>query len=250
MKHERNQGGFTPPTQYDGQQAAWRVEGGNGSEAEARAGHFWSYLAPYSWEGKNVIDIGSGTGWTYPYLREAGVAWVVGIEPAPDNVAASHALHPDFPVAQTRLEQLPDDIESDFDIALAVMSFGHMPDLDVAFKKMAKLVKDNGEIVLVVPDYEYFTRPRYDYSVVVTHTDEVNRDEDIATVVVEKPHGTIVDHVRTPALFRKAAQKVGYELLEDIPMPPTEGYMQAVARYRESEGVPMTRLLRFGQREV
>jgi len=45
---------------------------------------YWEYLKPYTskWKGKDLLEIGSGTGWLLYLASEAGVHSAVGLEPS------------------------------------------------------------------------------------------------------------------------------------------------------------------------
>src|SRR5512133_1684582 len=72
------------------------------------------------------------------------------------------------------------------------------------------------------------------------------REPDVALQMSVKSNGSaLADIIRRSSVFYEAAQRVGLQVTDDIPMPPTRAYMDAVPRYRGNGGVSMTRLLRF-----
>jgi len=120
------------------------------------------------------------------------------------------------------------------------MSFGHIADLNAAFRKIQNLLKPGGELLIIVPDYDYFKKPRYNYKL---SFEEINEDE--YAVSVERTIGAMADVVRKSSKYEKVGKEVGLELLEDKPMPPTKKLLEQVPKYKEFKGVSLTRLLKF-----
>ena len=70
----------TSPTQYDLDDISWSTE--NGLQSPTRR-FFFDYLLRFkeNWRGADILDIGCGTGWLMPLLKENGAKSVEGIEP-------------------------------------------------------------------------------------------------------------------------------------------------------------------------
>lgn len=227
----------TDPNQYDKPDISWKNE----INRNSRDIFFGEYLKEYidSWEGKNVLDVGSGNGWLLNNAKQVGAKTVLGIEPSKNNFEQSKLFFPHVNVIQTSLEDFLPDNQS-FDKVVAVMSLPHIKDLNRAFKKIAALLNTNGEFLAVVPDFNYFKKNRRNYKVEV---EELNPNEYLATIT--RPSGKIADLVRKDELYVQAAKAAGFDLIEQIPMTPTEAYLKSNPDFSEDPKLPLTQLFRF-----
>jgi 2-polyprenyl-3-methyl-5-hydroxy-6-metoxy-1,4-benzoquinol methylase len=228
----------TKPDQYDAEDLLWVKEG---RSETTRTGYFREYLEPYvnGWNGKKVLDIGAGTGWLVSWALEKGATKAVGIEPSKANYSMSLHDHPEVTLVNSTLEDFDAQGET-FDTIAAVMSFSHIKDIVAAFQKLRSLAAESGEVVILIPDFDYFKLARHEY---VVTTQDI--DENQYAVSVTRPSGTIADIIRKPSLYIAAAEAAGFELVETKPMPPTETQMAKSPRYASVRGVPLTQLLRF-----
>ncbi|OGG58599.1 hypothetical protein A2765_02660 [Candidatus Kaiserbacteria bacterium RIFCSPHIGHO2_01_FULL_56_24] len=224
--------------QYDLGDLLWVKEG---RADTTRTGYFWEYLEPYveGWKGKTVLDIGAGTGWLVSKALEKGAVKAVGIEPAKNNVAQGLQDHPEVSLVNASLEAF-DGMGEHFDRIVAVMSFSHIADIDSAFSKIRSMIDDIGELILLVPDYDYFKIQRHDYQI---ETQEIDADQ--YAVSVTRPSGTLADIIRRPSVYINAAEHAGFKLLEEKPMPPTETQMVRAPKYATVKNQALTQLLRF-----
>jgi 2-polyprenyl-3-methyl-5-hydroxy-6-metoxy-1,4-benzoquinol methylase len=227
------------PQQYDLEDQEWRRT--EGLAESARTFFFWEYLQKYvpAWKGKTVLDVGAGSGWLLDEARKAGAERIVGIEPSSQHVALAKQIHPDIPVVQTTLEAFDDNSQT-YDVISAIMCLSHMRDVKLAFHKMKLLLKPNGELFLVVPDYDYFKLPRHDYKV---EMDEI--DDDQYVVAITRPSGTIADIVRKNQVYIAAGEKEHLQLIEQVPMLPTEAYIAKAPKFANVKNRALTQLLRF-----
>jgi 2-polyprenyl-3-methyl-5-hydroxy-6-metoxy-1,4-benzoquinol methylase len=226
----------TDPTQYDGLQ--WINEG---LAHSTRTAFFWDYLEPLAttWEGKRVLDIGAGVGWLVGRALELGAAQAVGIEPSVDHVARGAIDHPQVELHQTTLEEY-DAQGQTFDRILGIMSFPHIADLDAAFAKVRTLLADDGEVVLVVPDYDYFRMPRDGYKIDIQEI-----DDDSYAVTITRSTGPLADVVRRTSVYEHSARAAGLVLRQEIAMTPTEGQIARAPKYELIRDQALTRLLVF-----
>jgi len=226
----------TNPKQYNTQEVQWENETGLSSPTRT---FFWHYIEPYSsdWKDKMVLDIGAGTGWLIKLLRERGAA-AIGIEPSEKNINLGKQTNPDIELEFTTLENMA--IEQTFDRAVAIMVMTHIKDIEGAFNKISAILNSSGELLIIIPDYDYYKQPRYNYKI---QTEELNDREYAA--LIKRPQGEIADIVRTIEVYKEAGEKTGLKLTEDIPMTPTEDLIKRVPHYKEKKDVVMTHLLRF-----
>ncbi len=228
------------PQQYDKDEAGWSSEG-TGLQSPTRA-HFWEYLFPYTanWRGKNLLDIGSGTGWLLNQALRMGARSAIGVEPSARNLQQAQELYPHVTTIHSTLEEFT--IDQRFGIATSLMSLVHIANLDAAFRKIGCLLEPGGEFLTIVPNYDHHRRPRHGYQMKI---EEIDSDQYV--VAVTRPHGTLVDIIRRINKYTVAAEKSNLRLVEDIPMVPSEKLMEKAPRFRESAGIPMTHLLRFSK---
>jgi 2-polyprenyl-3-methyl-5-hydroxy-6-metoxy-1,4-benzoquinol methylase len=229
----------TDPHQYDNNSDAGWDEYGIGLQSPTRA-NFWEYLKPlvFAWKGKNILEIGSGTGWLLELAIKLGAKAVLGMDPSEKNFNLGEKLYPDAKLLNITFEEFSSQEKYDFIIAL--LSLVNIRDMGVAFKKIGSLLKPSGEFVAIVPDFDYYKKKRFGYKITL---EEINSDEYVA--MVERPEITTTSIVRTSRKYAQFATQSGLTLIEDKPLPPTELLMQKMPRYREIAGIPMARLLRF-----
>ncbi len=225
------------PKQYDLPDLEWSQEAG--LESPSRS-FFWQQFLPHSkeWKDASLLDIGAGTGWLVQEVKKYGAKKAVGIEPSERNLQLAHEHFPDAELVNASLETF--ESEEKYDGMFSVMSFPHIADLPSAFDRIALHLKEKGRLYLLVPDYDYFKRPRHDYSI---STEELSPDEFV--VAVQRPSGTLADIVRKNEAYIEAAKKAGLSLESQKAVPPTEELMERQPKYRAFEGVPLVQFLVF-----
>jgi SAM-dependent methyltransferase len=100
-----------------------------------------------------VLDVGCGDGHLLAelILRVPYADWYVGVDPAPGVIsAARRASDPRLTLVQGAAESLP-FADASFDLVLATMSFGYWPDQRAGAEELARVVSDNGRVVVVEP---------------------------------------------------------------------------------------------------
>ncbi|PIN74158.1 hypothetical protein COV20_00910 [Candidatus Woesearchaeota archaeon CG10_big_fil_rev_8_21_14_0_10_45_16] len=225
----------TSPTQYDLDDISWSTE--NGLQSPTRK-FFFDYLLRFKgeWSDADILDIGCGTGWLMHLLKENGAKSVEGIEPSHKNVA--YAGDNGFKIYHSDLDSFSEDKR--YDLLISVMTFGHIDDLNTAFEKMARLVRDNGGVQLIVPAYDYFKRERDGCKV---EFEELDPEEYVVQVTREQ--GTIAEIVRKVEVYERAAKRVGLAVEDSIPMVPTDSLMRDSPRHAAFKGQPITYLVRL-----
>lgn len=229
----------TQANQYDTDDVLWVKE--DGRTGSTRTQFFWEYLEPYSksWNGKTVLDIGAGTGWLVVRALEHGATKAVGIEPSVNNVAQGKQDHPNVELRQETFESF-DGGNQRFDEIVAVMSFPHIANLDITFRKIRSLLTANGEAIIIVPDYDYFQTPRHGYRI-----EQQPIDEEHYAIAVTRPSGTLSDIIRKTGVYQRAAESSGLELVEDKEMRPTKNQIANAPKYATMKDKALTRLLVF-----
>jgi 2-polyprenyl-3-methyl-5-hydroxy-6-metoxy-1,4-benzoquinol methylase len=229
------------PGQYD--LTATTTWAGEARVGSARSEYFWHYLQPHvaRWEEKAVLDIGAGTGWLVFEALKAGAELAVGIEPADTFIAQSQQDHPNIALEQVTLEEF-DSKGQTFDIVVALMSFTHIEDPTGAFRKIGQsLLNPGGQVMIVVPDYDYYKTPRNNYPM---ELQELSAEE--YAISITRPTGIIADIVRTTAAYQRYAAEADLKLVAEEELPPTEKQLtDSYERYKAVVGKPLTRLLIF-----
>lgn len=227
----------TNPNQYDSPELSWVRH----TKESSRNVFFGEYLKRYvpTWKGKDVLDVGSGNGWLLSEVKEAGAKSVLGIEPSKNNVEGSKKQYPDVEVIQTTLEDFQVGSRK-FDEIISIMSVPHIKSLGNAFEKVSELLNEDGEFLLVAPDFNYFRSDRRNYKVEV---EDLSPVEYVATIT--RSSGTLVDLVRKDELYIEAAKNAGLDLIEQVPMTPTEEYLKTNPDFDRDPNLPLTQLFRF-----
>jgi len=120
------------------------------------------------------------------------------------------------------------------------MTFNHLDDLQKAFTKCAALLNPHGELHLVIPDFDYFKRPRHRYQMEI---EDIDQDE--YAVMIHRSEGNIADIVRKEKKYTSAAEKANLSFMDSMPMCPTAALIDSKPSYREFADTPITHLLRF-----
>jgi 2-polyprenyl-3-methyl-5-hydroxy-6-metoxy-1,4-benzoquinol methylase len=225
------------PKQYDADSLDWEKEGSADSPTRVLFRHY--ILADKeNIKDKDVLDIGSGTGWLLEDIQKAGARSVTGIEPSEKNVAIAQRKHPKVTTILASWEDFKSDQQ--YDLIVSVMVTPHIADMDAAMEKMATLVKLGGEIRLIVPNYDYFSKPRFNYELKV---EPINDNEYV--VSTKRKHGVMVDIVRKVSVFKDAASKTGLTMIEEVGVKPTPEFLKLEPRYEEFKDVAIADLLKF-----
>ena len=112
---------------------------------------FYAFAARFA-EGRDVLDLGCGTGYGTADLAAAGAARTVGIDP--DERLLSYARRrycaPSLEFRAGHAERLPDDLGS-FGLIAAGNALPHMEDPDAALGGAAALLASGGIVLASVP---------------------------------------------------------------------------------------------------
>jgi SAM-dependent methyltransferase len=225
------------PKQYDTGKIQWEQETG---ESPMRKFFFGPYISQFKdfYKDKSVLDIGCGTGWLLPKLSDWGAKQVEGLEPSKVLREVCKKIAPDYKVHNK--DFLSFNPKNKYDAITGIMVLIHIGDINKAFQKANSLLNKNGELHIIVPDYDYFRRERIDYKV---EFKDINPDE--YATLIHRPIGAFADVVRRSRVYEKIAKENGLKLVSDTPMYPTPELINAIPKYKEFEKVVMMHLLRF-----
>lgn len=227
----------TDPLQYDSVDLDWKKDGMLDSPMRQ---FFQEYLEQNIEDltDKNVIDIGSGTGHLTKLFHKFGAKEIYGIEPSHKNVEISRELYPEMIVDEVGLEETR--IKKTFDVAIVVMAFEHMRNLNLSFQRIAQLLKPAGIFYAIVGDKEYFTTERFGYTLKI---EDLGNGE--VAVATGRPYGVIHDILRPISSFIEAARKNGLFLTKNISLTPTKKIIQVEAKYKQFKSKSLGHLLVF-----
>jgi ubiquinone/menaquinone biosynthesis C-methylase UbiE len=97
----------------------------------------------------SVLDLGAGTGATFPYLADCEGVTVEAIEPDPHMrrraTAKATDVGLDVEIHDARAEALPFS-DGAFDAVVASMVFCTIPDVETALSEVARVLKPGGEV--------------------------------------------------------------------------------------------------------
>ncbi len=225
----------TDPQQYDAPGLDWPREGILSSPA-MRFFHGYLRRELEDVRGKSVIDIGCGTGHLHALLTQLGARRVVGLEPSARNAAIARREARGLEVIEGALQDA--QFSQAFDLAVAVMSFEHQPDLPAAFRRVSHLLKPGGTFYLVAGDKEFHLAPRFGLRL-----ETYEMPDGSAVVATGFAFGTIHDVVRPVAHYERAARDGGFAVVRRVALVPTVGLFAADPRWREFEGRPVAHLV-------
>ncbi len=187
--------------------------------------------------GKRVIDIGAGTGWLVKVLVELEAGSITAVEPSEKGAKFMREQHPSVIVQCATVDTM--EHEGLFDLGFMFYVANHFEDLNTSFTSLANVMKVGGGLIVTIPDFEYVKNYRLDEAEV----EYINDNEFVAAIPRE--FGTSYDIYRTTETYTKAAEEAGFELVEQIPMVPTDDLMKGYPRFKKFEGQPVSQMLTF-----
>lgn len=231
----------TNPTQYDSPHLRW----GNVGTAESTRTQFYiEHMRPFyeDFEGKRVLDVGSGTGWLVDAARQYGAALSIGIEPSADHVRIARERYPDARIVHSSFADFSS--EEKFDVITAIMSLSHMDDLPEVFEKLRTLTSDGGKVIAAVPGYEY-TKTLHAGCMECKPIDYLSY-----VAVSSCSGGVITDIVRKDIVYQRVAEAAGFRLAQNLPMTPTESQINRSPRFADVRDEAISSLLVFEAQQI
>lgn len=204
------------PQQYDSPELDWR---GVGSKEDSSRVSFRNYLVPAleNLKGKSVFDIGSGVGQLFSTLQELGASNIEGLEPSKRNVEYSRNLYPNIPIYEGTLQSYV--AEKLFDVAICIMVFEHILDIDDAFSQVVKILKSGGSFYLIIGDKDYHVVDHYSKSTNSTVSVDVQElGNDIVATKTIYPTAIIYDIFRPLQSVVDVGKGAGLKLEKHIQM--------------------------------
>lgn len=215
----------TDPKQYDSPEAQWGVRGAEDSPSRRYLRESLdSFVGTDMIQGKKILDIGSGTGHLFTWLREKGARDIQGIDPSEENIRTSREKYPWATSHLSALEEFAETNTEQFDTAFAVMVIEHIEDLRNAFQEISQLLTDDGRLILVIGDKDDELSSETGPGKHIIMAEIVRHLPDGAIEVkIERNLGggvtsTLYDILRPIDLVRETAQAAGFSLIEEKPI--------------------------------
>src|SRR3989344_8019876 len=196
----------TDPSQYDKSDILWT----NDVEANSSIRRFYfSYLLKFKkdWRGASVLEIGCGSGWLLHLLKEHGAKNVEGVEPSEKNIKSTP--YKNFKIHRSDLASFQE--KKKYDVLISVMMFGHLKNLNSAFKKIGGLIKRGGKIIIIVAAYEYFTKQREGWKLKV---EDLKPGE--CAIQITSGKRKIAEIVRRIEVYERVARQNGFIIQDSI----------------------------------
>lgn len=108
-------------------------------------------LDEVDWNGKDILDVGSGTGEFAFLLCNTGAGSVTGIDYSEEAVreATKRYAHPNLRFETKNLF----DMQGEFDVIVSLGTVEHMNDPLEGLRTMAKMLRTGGSIIVTVPNW-------------------------------------------------------------------------------------------------
>jgi len=226
----------TDPRQYDFDDVFWDKEVGTSSPTRKL---FWEYLENSgSWRDSTILDVGCGTGWLIELLYSKGARHVDGIDSSKKNVKISRKHFPHLTIHCSDINSYK--TRKRYDMLVSVMVFGHIADIKTTFDKMSSLLKKDGELHIIIPDYDYYTSTDHAHPITI---EKLNKDEFVVEVL--RPQGRIADIARKTENYISTAKNCGLKPIKDVRIYPTESLIKSVPRYARFRHTVLAHLLIF-----
>lgn len=226
----------TDPRQYDSGRIDWSH---NGDVDSASRKYLRYYLLPkLDVKGKSVLDIGCGFGQLFPSLEDGGAKEIVGIDSSKTCVKYTKNKYPKHNVIETSLDEYKSNRL--FDVAIVIMVFEHIKDIDSAFAKIRSFINHGGALYVITGDRDYVlrtqTRDKMETEIV---------SHGVIAVKLKKSWGTVYDIFRPYELYMDTAKKAGFSVLEHIPLIPNDDVVEFMPKYKTIIGTTTNHLFIF-----
>jgi len=187
--------------------------------------------------GKAVLEIGCGTGWLVNEISKFIPAFVEGIDPSKINIKIARSKHPEL---EFRCENFKSFCaRRKYDTIYSIMVLSHIWDLEAFFKKCFALLNNNGHLVVIVPDFEFFKNPRKGQDTKLVFF------EDSYSVCVSRDGNLLSQIVRRDEVYQSTAMQAGFKETRQKSIKVDRELSDQVSRYQNCIGVTIFSLLDF-----
>ncbi|MDQ5970300.1 MAG: Trans-aconitate 2-methyltransferase [Patescibacteria group bacterium] len=181
--------------------------------------------------GKNILEIGSGTSWLLAEINKFNPQIIHGIEPSKNNVKVSNLLFPSLKVFCKDFTSFKTKIN--YDNVYSLMTINHLWDITSFFKKCAHMMRCEGTLLIIIPNYNYFRKPRQGYNMDFvffkkSYSININRDGNNLSQIVRKND-----------VYNKAAKLAGFSLVLEKNITIDKKLIKDSAKFKKLFGTPM-----------
>lgn len=171
-------------------------------------------------EGLKLLDIGAGTNWLPERMRKKYGLLAQGIEISKNNVNYARENRPDSPIIQG--DFLVHLFQEKYSMMTSVMADPNMP-LDSFFKRAHFYLEINGQLIMVVPDMDYFTREEKLERCRIEYREHEVILHDSGTFQGER-----TDIIRPLERYLAVGSESGFRLSAHSEIRPTEEFISAL----------------------
>lgn len=215
----------TDPKQYDLPETQWHIRGADDSPSRKYLRESLdSFVEADAIKDKKILDIGSGTGHLFNWLREKGAINIQGIDPSDMNIKISKEKYPWATSRLSTLKEFSKINEQKFDTAFAIMIIEHIENLQEAFHEIHTLLADSGKLILVMGDKDDEISSETGAGKHIISAEIIQHLADGAVEVkVERNLGggvtsTVYDILRPIESVRESAIAAGFDLIAEQPI--------------------------------
>lgn len=221
--------------QYDNQDSCWDPNK-KGINSLVRC-FIYKFLLPYTQlsQSRNIFEIGCGTGWLLAEIKKYEPNIIIGIDPSIKNINIAKHLYPDIQINCSSFENFKTNDK--YNSIYSVMTLSHFLDLESFFIRCANIMEVNGELIIVVPNFDYFQRPRFGYMSELVHFDSQ------CAIRIKNKSGSLSQIVRKNEVYHKAANQAGLSLLTEKLMKIDEDLVTEEPKYKKNFGLAMHNLI-------
>lgn len=108
---------------------------------------FDNLLAEASIAGKDVVDVGCGTGRHWEQLFSRQPRTLHGVDSSPEMLARLAARHPRASLHRRDTKQLIEFGDASFDCVVSTLMLGHVRDAEAELREWTRLLKPGGEVI-------------------------------------------------------------------------------------------------------
>jgi ubiquinone/menaquinone biosynthesis C-methylase UbiE len=135
------------------------------------------FVSPFCY-GKNVLEIGCGTGYGSSFLREKGAEKVIGIDidKRAIDIARSYFRKPRLEFICGDMEGLPFR-DNSFQVVISFGSLDHVEDAKMTLSECKRVLCEGGTFIVSLVTREFITLPLFNHPLDPFHQKEFNCDE-------------------------------------------------------------------------
>lgn len=241
LKHPVTQKSINPE-QYDSPNISWNPqEKVSDSPVRKYMSNFLLQFIQAS-RGRCVLEIGCGTGWLLSEVLKYRPNAAIGIEPSSNNVRIAKQLNLSIDVRTSNFQDFQTD--NIFDDVYIIMTLSHFWDLDWFFAKCNRMMRESGKLIIIVPNFEYFQKPRDGYDMEIVYF------QNQYAVSILKDSNSLSQIVRKNEIYNNFATKNGFAIVIKTNIKINNDLAEQDKKFRNFIGNSIWDLLVYKKRTV